>query len=305
MAAPNPPHAHTASTPAPAPQPPPEPQKREIRIVSHCGLFYWWPVWLVGFIMGIISLASGYRMVAVPAGTTALPEHASVKVEPKKKGDPTEVKVDVLHLPAEEPHLQRDPSHKEQPLQPYLHISQKKELGVIFVTVLLMVIAITNIPLRGLWSVIVIVLIVLVVLAFAFFDVWNTILGWISVLDIRITAGGYFAISITLFVLWLIVMLVFDRQIYIVFTPGQMRVRQEIGDAETTYDTAGITVQKQRSDLFRHWILGMGSGDLIVRTSGANAQEIQMPNVLFIGRKETEIAQLLAEKQVVAGRSQS
>ena len=53
----------------------------------------------------------------------------------------------------------------------------------------------------------------------------------------------------------------FDRQTFMIFTPGQVRVRQEIGGEETVYDTTGITFQKQRSDLFRHWILGLGSGD--------------------------------------------
>lgn len=303
MAAPNPPQGHTAPTPAPAaPMPPPEPKKREVLIVSHCGLFYWWPVWLVGFIVGIISMFSGHRLATVPAGTTALPEHATAKIDAKKKGDPpTEVKIDVLHLPAEDPHLQRDPSHKEQPLQPYLHISEKKELGVVFVFVLLMVIVITNIPLRGLWSVIVIVVIVLLVILFALIDVWNTILGWVSILDIRITAGGYFAISSVLFVLWLVVMLFFDRQIYMVFTPGEVRVRQQIGDAEMIFDTTGMTVEKQRSNLFLHWFLGMGSGDLIVTTSGANPQHINMPNVLFIGKKVRDIGELLHERQVVPG----
>jgi hypothetical protein len=298
MAAPNPPHAQTAPTPVPTPAPPPTPHKREILIVSHCGLFYWWPVWFVGFIMFIITMFSGQMMAVVPSGTT--PHEKYVPRDEQKKDDTAR---DALVVPAKT-QLPKDANNPDRLEDPHLHISTNKNLGVFFVAVLLLVIAITNVPLRGLWSVIVIVLVVLVVILFAFLELWNTILGWLSILDIRITAGGYFAISITLFVLWLITMLIFDRQIYIVFTPGQMRVRQEIGDAETTFDTAGITVQKQRSDLFRHWILGLGSGDLIVRTSGASPQEIQMPNVLFIGRKEREIAQLLAEKQVVAGRSQ-
>lgn len=303
MAAPNPPQGHTAPTPAPAsPVPLPEPKKREILIVSHCGLFYWWPVWLVGFILWIITMFSGHVLATVPTGTTAKFDGGTVKVKGKKAGEEEDVKIDVLHLPVKAK-LQKDPAHEDAPQQPHLHISEKKELGVVFVFVLLMVIVITNIPLRGLWSVIVIVLIVLFVILFAFLDVWNTILGWLTILDIRITAGGYFAISSVLFVLWLIVMLVFDRQMYIIFTPGLMRVRQEIGDAETAYPTAGIIVQKQRSDLFRHWILGMGSGDLIVRTPGG--QEIHMPNVLFIGRKEREISEFIAEINVVAGGSGS
>ena len=61
----------------------------------------------------------------------------------------------------------------------------------------------------------------------------------------------------------------------------------------------GMTIQKQRSDLFRHWILGLGSGDLIVRTSGAQAHQFDLPNVLSLGRRVREIEELLRMKQVV------
>src|SRR4029453_6763523 len=127
------------------------------------------------------------------------------------------------------------------------------------------------------------------------------ILDYISLLDVRINLAGYLFISSTLFLLWLLIFLFFDQQIYIVFTPGQLRVRREIGEGETAYDTAGMTVQKQRSDLFRHWILGLGSGDLIVRTAGAQAHQFDMPNVLFLGRKVREIEDLLRSNQVVSG----
>jgi hypothetical protein len=302
MAAPNPPTA------ASAPAAPPAPRQREIRVVSHCGLFYWWPVWLVGFIMWIITMFSGHRLAVVPHGTASIkeaveraPTDREKEIAKAKKIDPN-TKRDALVFPLGE---QISPPDKNKPHileDPYLHMSADKNLGVVFVAWLLLVIVITNIPLRGLWSVIVIVLVLLIVVLFAFFEVWNTVLNWISILDIRINAAGYFVISSVLFLLWLVVMLVFDRQIYMIFTPGQVRVVQEIGDAETSYDTSGITVQKQRSDLFRHWILGLGSGDLIVKTSGANPQEIHMPNVLFIGRKVSEIEEMLRERPVVMGR---
>jgi hypothetical protein len=169
--------------------------------------------------------------------------------------------------------------------------------------VLLLVIAITNIPLRGLWSVIVIVIVVALVIIFAVLEWWDWILTQLNFLDIRINAAGYLVISLVLFVLWFFIMVFFDRQVYMVFTPGQMRFRQEIGDAETAFDTTGMTIQKQRSDLFRHWILGLGSGDLIVKTTGAHPQEFHMNNVLFIGRKVAEIEEMLRQKQVVAGRA--
>ena len=86
-----------------------------------------------------------------------------------------------------------------------------------------------------------------------------------------------------------------------IFTPGQFKVCTEIGGGEKVYDTTGMTIEKQRSDLFRHWILGLGSGDLIVNTSGAQAHHFDLPNVLFIGRKVQQIEEMLRERAVVRG----
>src|SRR5262249_32270940 len=149
---------------------------------------------------------------------------------------------------------------------------------------------------------IVITLIISVSIILALLDKWDPILENFGRLDIRINMAGYFVISAVLFAIWLIVVLLFDKQIYMVFTPGQLRVRLEIGEAETAYATTGMTIQKQRSDLFRHWILGLGSGDLIVNTAGAQAHHFDMPNVLFLGRKVREIEEMLRSRQVVEGR---
>ena len=83
-----------------------------------------------------------------------------------------------------------------------------------------------------------------------------------------------------------------------VVTPGQVRVCLAVGAGETVYDTTGMTFQKQQNDLFRHWIVGLGSGDLIIHRSNTN-QEIDMPNVLFIGAKVKQIEQLIKERKVV------
>ena len=86
-----------------------------------------------------------------------------------------------------------------------------------------------------------------------------------------------------------------------IFTPGQVRVHLEIGGGETAYDTMGMTIQKQRDDLFRHWILGLGSGDLIVRTSGANSHEFHMPNVLSVSYKLRQIEEMQRDRPTVQG----
>ncbi|HKB36662.1 MAG TPA: hypothetical protein VKD72_09425, partial [Gemmataceae bacterium] len=44
---------------------------RQVVVISHSPLFYWWPVWAVGFIMAGLSYWQGYQMALVPPGTVA------------------------------------------------------------------------------------------------------------------------------------------------------------------------------------------------------------------------------------------
>src|SRR5436305_1620566 len=88
---------------------------QEIKIVSHSNLFYWWPVWAIGFALGLWSLADQHVMAIVPKGTVA--EHQSeVAGHPGKR--------DVLVLP--ENRKVADEAGTERPLQPHLHISASK-----------------------------------------------------------------------------------------------------------------------------------------------------------------------------------
>jgi hypothetical protein len=95
---------------------------------------------------------------------------------------------------------------------------------------------------------------------------------------------------------------IFDRQTYMIFTQGQLRVRLEIGEGETVFDTTGMVVQKQRGDLFRHWILGFGSGDLIVRPMGIS-HVLEMPNVLRVGHVVKRIEEMVKERVVITGQT--
>jgi hypothetical protein len=275
-----------SSTPSPAPaakpvSPRPE-DAVEIRIVSHATLFYWWPVWAIGFILGLLSFF-GERMVIVPKDSSIV---HTVKVAEEERT--------AIVLPS------KATLHEDKALK--LHVSPSKNYGVIFATVLLLVIVITNVPLRGMWSVVVILLVIMLVIIFSLAGWWETILGTIALLTIHINAGGYIFISTVLFIVWFLTFYFFDRQMYMLFTPGQLKVCTEIGGGEVAYDTTGMTIQKQRSDLFRHWILGLGSGDLLVTTTGAAAHHFDLPNVLFIGKKVQQIEDMLREKAVVRGR---
>jgi hypothetical protein len=273
--------------------------QNEIRIVSHSTLFYWWPVWAVGFIMALITLIDGHVLAVVPPETEVA--HITEKWTAPIKGSENK-SVDLQGRDVLVPKHKATKEHPNAKLEkPYLKMARNKNLGVIFCTILLLVIAITNIPLRGLWSVIVIVVIVFTTIIFGLVGWWQHIVDAIELLDIRINLAGYLVISTVLLIIWLITLFLFDQQIYMVFTPGQLRVRLEIGEGETAYDTRGMTIQKQRSDLFRHWILGLGSGDLIVNTSGAQVHHFDLPNVLFVGRKVKEIEEMLRAMPVVRG----
>jgi hypothetical protein len=272
----------------------------QIVIVSHSNLFYWWPVWAIGFLLGILSLIGGYRMVVVPK-EAEVARSPNVTV-PDKGGDTKNYQDrEVLIMPKDE-HLRTvDPDNPKSDLvQPkdYRHIARSRSYGVLFAMVLLLVIFITNVPLRGMWSVVAIVTIILLSVIFALAGWWEVIFRYLGYLDIRINAGGLIFISTGLFIVWLATFWFFDRQIYMIFTPGQLKVCTEIGGGEHVYDAVGMTLEKQRSDLFRHWILGLGSGDLVVKTSGAQAHQFDLPNVLFIGKKVQQIEEMLKKKVV-------
>ena len=56
-----------------------------------------------------------------------------------------------------------------------------------------------------------------------------------------------------------------------------------------------MMLEKRQDDLFRHWLLGFGSGDMQVRTSGATREQIDIGNVLFVSSKIAAMQRLIAE----------
>jgi hypothetical protein len=281
----------------------------EIAIYRHSNLFYWWPVWFFGFIMTLVTFFGDKHMAIVPAETKpakAAEGKAVIVSEQAEKNEEVDLKDrDILVLAPNKHHLtHKDRTGAEHIIEPTIFVAQHKSIGTIYVFVLLIVIAITNVHMRGLWSFYVLLLIVLLAIIFAVAGWWETIFARLGNLSIHINMGGYLLISGVLFIIWLINFAVFDRQTYMIFNPGQVRMRLEIGGGETVYDTTGMVVQKQRSDLFRHWILGFGSGDLVIRPAGV-ANPIEMPNVLRVARKVRLIENLVKEKVVLAQQESS
>ncbi len=289
-----------SGTPVPVPpkpiQPPPT-GSREVVIYRHSNLFYWWPIWAFGFLFAIITYFSGETLAVVPVGTEAAPQR---RVDVDGLGDMQTRDVLILRDKAKLPTMNLN--GETIPIQPRYRIVANKTLGTVFVILLVIVISVTNVPIRGLWSVLFVILIVMMSLIFALAGWWEIILNRFGQLAIYINMGGYLFLATVLFILWLLNFTIFDRQIYMIFSPGQVRVRLEIGGEETVYDSLGMVVQKTRTDVFRHYILGFGSGDLLIRPVGLG-HALELPNVMNVTQRVRAIEQIIKERTVVTERA--
>ena len=138
---------------------------------------------------------------------------------------------------------------------------------------------------------------ILIALLFTVFDVWDNLQpSPLGGLHVYINMAGYLFIAVTVCILWAVSVFIFDQRTYMVISPGQIRVCEHIGASIRNFDTTGLSFEKQRDDLFRHWILGFFSGDLIVRTAGAEREEIRLPNILWIGWKLEEVQEILRQE---------
>jgi hypothetical protein len=268
----------------PAKLPTPEPV---VRVVSHSGLLYWWPVWLAGFILSGLTWLDGGRLAIVPPGTTV--KRVSDKVYELTVPNNTEP---ILVQAAEA-------TDRGQPAFP-IRASGNHDYGMVFMIVLLLVIFGSTVQLRGLWSVVVILAILLLTGVLAYYHVWGWILGQFWGLHVEITLAGYLLTSAILLVLWLVVVFGLDQLHQVRFTAGQFMLREGIGDAQVVYDMTRVTVRKRRSDVIRHWVLGLGAGDLVISVPN-QTREIVLSDVMFVDSKIKAIAELMKIRPVTAG----
>jgi len=275
------------STGKPPPAPAAPEQPLTIKVVSHSGLLYCWPVWLVGFIFAGLTYFEGSRAAVVPGGT------AVKEVESNK--------VYQLTLPPGRPSppLERAAANTEAGREAFpVQMSNSKNYGAMYAVVILLVLFGSNVPFRGLASIIAILAILLVACLFAYLDWWEAIFDYLGGLHIAVTLAGYLLPSVVLLVLWLATFFLYDPLCYMTFTPGQFVLHKEIGDQRQVFDTTEVEVEKRRTDLFRHWVLGFGSGDLVIKVP-SQALEIEMPNVLFVASRVAEVSNLMKTKPVM------
>src|SRR5262249_21003460 len=107
------------------PPPPPAP----MRVYSHSSLYYWWPVWALGFLFAVLTYMQG-RPVNYGEG---------------------EGSIEVLVHPS-------------------------RNLGVVFTMIVVLIIVMTNLAVRGVASMTVIVSLIAITIFLAYMDWWDPIL---------------------------------------------------------------------------------------------------------------------------------
>ncbi len=217
----------------------------QVIIYGHSWLFYWWPVWVLGYVMALLTWL---RPVGVQIGNFS-----------------------VL-------------------------VSSSTSLGVIYALSILLTILITNTKMRGVVSLVVVLVIGFLVLLLAYLDWWPDILAWFGNRTVFMDLGFYCFFSTGLLLLWSLTVFVFDRLSFWRVRPGQLTREYVLGAVENSYDTDNLVFTKQQNDIFRHWILGLGSGDLEMQTMGGRGIVAKVSNVLFLNWKVSTIQSLIATK---------
>jgi len=262
-----------------------------IRIYGHSMIFYFWPLWVFGYVFAFWTWLSDTYLL--PVNLHELEKHQEMTVTIAKENSHSRI---IARLGKAQ---DKDPQRPDRIVRE--RIASDKNPGVLYTLLLLLVIFITNVPLRGLLSLVAVLFLVALSIFFAYMNWWEDIFDWFGRLSIHMNLGFYVFFSTVLFILWALAVFVYDRFTYCwEIAPGQVRHVWPLTGAVKSYDTTGMHFDKLRDDLFRHLILGFGSGDLVmtpgVRSPDVRPEDLTIRNVLFIGPKLRRILHLIAER---------
>lgn len=214
---------------------------------SHSEFFYYWPLWLVSFIFGDITLFFGTHVTVEGLDTSLL-------------------------------------------------LMKETGYGITYILVMAFALFATGVNLRGVWALLTMVCIVFTAFIMLYFGVWDSALSWAVNQPVYLNHGFYLAIGVILFIPWCIVMFFFDSRKYVKIESNTVTVVHEIGEGERAFDTIGVMMEKKLDNFFKHYLLGFGSGDLIIRTSGGSSDVIYLPNVLHVNQVLKELEFVRAQR---------
>ncbi|MGJ8655602.1 MAG: hypothetical protein ACSHX6_04055 [Akkermansiaceae bacterium] len=221
--------------------------KDSITFHSHSEFFYYWPLWLVSFIFGDITLFFGSHVAVEGLDTSLL--------------------------------VMKDTGY-----------------GLTYILVLAFSLFATGVNLRGVWALLTLICAVFVAFIMLYFGVWDSALSWAINQPVYLNHGFYLAIGVMLFIPWCLVVFLFDTRKYVKIEANTVTIVNEIGEGARAFDTIGVMMEKKLDNFFKHYLLGFGSGDLVIRTSGGKSEELFLPNVLRVDRVLRELEQVRSQR---------
>ena len=242
-----------SETPAATPESPPKPaeghahshvqdalnQLTTLKIYTHSPILYWWPIWLLGFVFGFVS------MFVSGEGT-----EAAARVQ-----------------------------------------------GQTFVFVLVFVIFSTTVKLRGANSVILGLILAIGGILLATANLSGPIASFIGGLDIRMSPAFYWFVSISVFLMWAIMIFGFDKVKFYEVAPGQVRERVFWGSGDRAESGANARCKYLKDDFLRHRMLGLVvTGDIEITLGDGEVWYLH--NVLFAKEKANRINELIVTRPV-------
>ena len=196
----------------------PRKERTYVRVHQHTMLLYYWPIWFFGLIFAGLTLLDNHRLALlssdgkklVATEMTVKESRQTDKTRPIKDGQGIDILLSEKHPEGGVEFTDRI-------------IAKSPFYGVIYFTIILLVIFFTNVPLRGLTATLFLAAIIIIFLLLYSFGQLRYLAEKVLMLDVRINLAGYIMLSLCLFILWGIAFWLVDHRIYIELFPGRSK----------------------------------------------------------------------------------
>jgi hypothetical protein len=168
-------------------------------------------------------------------------------------------------------------------------------LGLSFVLLFMLIVTLTHMKSRGVYSIVIALVGALLAIGVQWAYGWGQVFSGVTFLLIYMNLAFYLLVSTWLLVIWLASVFWVDRMSYWRFIPGQV-VEHHLWGVDNVYDTLGMTVKKLPDDLMLHKVLGLGTGDLVLSTTGATERQILIENVWRVRKQLPDIEKLIVTR---------
>jgi hypothetical protein len=176
-----------------------------------------------------------------------------------------------------------------------VHVFPDAWLGLSFSLLFLLIVTLTHMKSRGVYSIVIVLIGVLLTIGVQWAFGWGRVFAGVTVLLIYMNLAFYLLVSTWLLIIWVASVFWVDRMSYWRFIPGQV-VEHHLWGVDNVYDTLGMTVKKLPDDLMLHKILGLGTGDLVLSTTGATERQIMIENVTRVRKELPYIEKLIVTR---------